>query len=64
MTELETFVKMLQSSGTRYMEVQDPYDAPKKTVTVENLPMKNGPCIDVVFQFRNKKLRRVWAREG
>lgn len=64
MNELTQLVAMLQSSSTRYMEVQDLHDAAQKTVTIENLQVKDGPRIDVVFQFRNKELRRVWAREG
>jgi hypothetical protein len=64
MTELEQLLAMFKSTGTRHMVVQDMQDVDQKTVTVENLFVDVNTRIDVVFQFRNNNLDRIWARRG
>ena len=63
-TEQANLISMLKAAQLPHMIVQDMHDPDQCTVTVENLILDRDTRVDVVWQFRNHHLDRVWVREG
>jgi len=63
-TEQQSFIAMLTAGRVPHMIVQDMHDPHLMTVTIENLILDRDTRVDVVWQFRNHHLDRVWVREG
>ena len=63
-TEQSSFIAMLKNCNVPHMLVQDMQDPQLLTVSIENKMVNRDMRVDVVFQFRNAALDRVWVREG